>query len=79
MCIRDRAYGWSGLRIDDPAELDSGISAMLAQAGPVLVDVHVARFDNCYPMVPAGAGHHEMLFGPKDLAIPVSAEAGALV
>lgn len=43
---------------------------MLAAPGPVLVDVHVARFDNVYPMVPGGAAHTEMLFGPDDIAAP---------
>jgi acetolactate synthase-1/2/3 large subunit len=61
-----RAYGWHGLRIDDSADLEAGIAEMVDHPGPVLVDVRVARFDNCYPMVPSGAAHNQMLLGPQD-------------
>jgi acetolactate synthase-1/2/3 large subunit len=70
------AYGWRGIRIDDPADLDAGIADMLDHAGPVLVDVHVTRLDNCYPMVPSGAGHTEMLFGPQDRRVALTVSAG---
>ena len=59
------AYGWTALRIDTADALDSGIDAMLAADGPVLVDCRVAKDANCYPMIPSGAAHTEMLFGDE--------------
>ncbi|QDC39167.1 biosynthetic-type acetolactate synthase large subunit [Sphingobium fuliginis ATCC 27551] len=73
------AYGWTGLRIDHPGDLENGIDRMLATQGAVLVDIRVARFDNVYPMVPGGAAHIDMLFGPKDTSAPTPEEAGALL
>ncbi len=55
------AYGWSGFRIDDPAELTASLAHALATPGPVLVEIVTAGAENCYPMLPPGAAHHEML------------------
>ena len=55
------AYGWTGIRIDDIAGLDAGIARMIATPGPVLVDCAVAPLANCFPMMPAGAAHSEIL------------------
>lgn len=73
------AYGWKGIRITDPADLDAGIADMIAHDGPVLVDCHVSRLANCFPMIPSGAAHTEMLLGPDDLAVELGEEAKALV
>lgn len=73
------AFGWRGIRIDHPSELNAGISAMLAHAEPVLVDCHVAQFDNCYPMISSGAAHTEMLLRKTDLVPALPEEAAALV
>src|SRR3546814_7523384 len=60
------AYGWKGIRIEDPADLDAGIAAMLAHDGPVIVDCRVAKEANCLPMIPSGAAHTEMmLYGDR--------------
>ncbi|PZN97419.1 MAG: biosynthetic-type acetolactate synthase large subunit [Alphaproteobacteria bacterium] len=56
-----RAYGWTGLRIDTPAGLDAGIREMLETPGPVLVDCRVVQDENCFPMMPAGAAHNEIV------------------
>ena len=55
------AYGWKGIRISEPAELDAGIEAMLAHDGPVFVDCQVDRDANCLPMIMSGAPHTQML------------------
>jgi acetolactate synthase-1/2/3 large subunit len=55
------AYGWTGIRIDDVAELDGHILRMIETSGPVLVDCRVAPLENCFPMMPAGAAHNEIL------------------
>ncbi|KRB83149.1 acetolactate synthase [Sphingomonas sp. Root710] len=55
------AYGWNGFVIERPDELDAGIARMIDTSGPVLVDCRVAPLANCYPMMPAGAAHNEIL------------------
>lgn len=55
------AYGWKGIRIENEADLDNGIEAMIAHDGPVIVDCCVAKDANCLPMIPSGAAHTDML------------------
>lgn len=55
------AYGIKGLVVENPADLDATIKEMLSHDGPVVVDCRVAKLENCFPMVPAGAAHNEML------------------
>ncbi len=73
------AYGWTGLRVEDPADLDACIAQMVKTDGPVMVDCRVAKLENCFPMVPSGAAHNEMLLGPEEVAGEMSEEAQALV
>lgn len=74
------AYGLSGLRVDDPAKVDDTIKEMMAIDGPVIVDVLVDKEENCYPMIPSGAAHNNMLLGPEDNANkPISEKGKALV
>ncbi|MEI9888542.1 MAG: acetolactate synthase 3 large subunit [Rhizomicrobium sp.] len=55
------AFGCVGLRADKPAELDDKIREMLAVRRPVLFDCRVDPKENCYPMIPSGAAHNEMI------------------
>jgi acetolactate synthase-1/2/3 large subunit len=55
------AYGAVGLRASKVSEVDDIIKEALAAPGPVLVDVPVDQFENCYPMIPAGGCNHEMI------------------
>ncbi len=74
------AFGASGRRVEDPAEIDDAIAWMLATPGAVIVDVAVDPTENCFPMIPSGAAHNEMLLGPGDEAKkPVSEEGMVLV
>ncbi|MGE5723116.1 MAG: acetolactate synthase 3 large subunit [Sphingomonadales bacterium] len=73
------AYGWKGLRIEKPAELDDGIQAMLAYDGPVMVDCRVAKLANCLPMIPSGAAHTEMILQANEVTGEMDDEAKALV
>ncbi len=59
------AYGGVGLRCDKPADLDDAIKAMLDAPAdkPVLLDCRVAALANCFPMIPSGKAHNEMLLG----------------
>ncbi|QMW22952.1 acetolactate synthase 3 large subunit [Sandaracinobacteroides saxicola] len=73
------AYGWKGICIERTSDLDAGIAAMLAHDGPVFVDCRVAKLTNCFPMIPSGAAHTDMILGPEQVAGSVSAGAEALV
>ena len=73
------AYGWKGIRIHDESELDAGIAAMLAHDGPVMVDCRVSKSANCFPMIPSGAAHTEMLLYGDSVAGTMADEAKALV
>jgi acetolactate synthase-1/2/3 large subunit len=75
------AFGASGLRVSAPGDVDRVIKEMLAIDGPVIVDVVVDQLENCFPMIPSGAAHNEMLLGPDDKKAsgPVSEEGMVLV
>jgi acetolactate synthase-1/2/3 large subunit len=60
------AFGCLGLRASNPAELDAKILEMIDSKKPVLFDCVVDPTENCYPMIPSGAAHNEMLLTPDD-------------
>ncbi|MEZ5923961.1 MAG: acetolactate synthase 3 large subunit [Hyphomicrobiaceae bacterium] len=57
------AYGCVGMRCDKPDELDDSIKAMIKVDKPVLFDCRVANLANCFPMIPSGKAHNDMLLG----------------
>jgi acetolactate synthase I/II/III large subunit len=61
------AYGGIGIRCEKPGDLDDAIKAMLKAPNdkPVLFDCRVAALANCFPMIPSGKAHHEMLLGEE--------------
>jgi acetolactate synthase-1/2/3 large subunit len=73
------AYGWKGIRITSEDELDAGIQAMIDYDGPVMVDCRVTKEANCFPMIPSGAAHTEMLLYGDQVAGTLDDEAKALV
>jgi acetolactate synthase-1/2/3 large subunit len=74
------AFGATGRRVELPCDLDDAIAWMLAEPGSVILDVAVDQAENCFPMIPSGAAHNEMLLGPEDEAgQPVSEEGMVLV
>ena len=60
------AFGCVGLRAEKPSELDGKIQEMIAVKKPVLFDCRVDPAENCYPMIPSGGAHNEMLLSPDD-------------
>jgi acetolactate synthase-1/2/3 large subunit len=74
-----QAYGMVGLRAHSVDDLDGVIDEMLATPRPVLVDVCVDQRENCYPMIPSGAGHHQMILSAEEDIAPASEEGAALV
>jgi acetolactate synthase-1/2/3 large subunit len=74
------AFGCVGLRAEKPGDVDPVIREMVKVDRPVVVDVRVDKTENCFPMIPSGAAHNEMLLGPADKAEkPVSEEGMVLV
>ncbi|GBD48670.1 acetolactate synthase 3 large subunit [Methylopila sp. Yamaguchi] len=55
------AYGGTGIRVQDPADLDAAIQAMIDAPGFAVVDCLVDKMENCFPMIPSGRAHNEML------------------
>jgi len=60
------AYGCVGLRATKPEELDDKIIEMINTDRPVIFDCLVDKQENCFPMIPSGKPHNQMLLGPKD-------------
>ncbi len=73
------AYGWKGIRIESEDQLDAGIQAMIDYDGPVIVDCCVHNEANCFPMIPSGAAHTEMILYGDSVAGTMGDEAKALV
>lgn len=73
------AYGWKGIRIESEADLDAGIQAMIDHDGPVIVDCLVAKEANCFPMIPSGAAHTDMILYGDHVAGTMDDAAKALV
>jgi acetolactate synthase-1/2/3 large subunit len=73
------AYGWKGIRIETMDQLDDGIAAMLAHDGPVMVDCMVSQLTNCFPMIPSGAAHTDMILQAEEVSGEMDDEAKALV
>jgi acetolactate synthase I/II/III large subunit len=70
-----KAYGIKGMVISDRTQLKNAIAEMLAHKGPVILNVHVTRDENCYPMVVPGKSNAQMVGlqkrSPKAAAEPV--------
>ncbi|MFN4014121.1 MAG: acetolactate synthase 3 large subunit [Reyranella sp.] len=73
------AFGAKGLRCEDPAKLDDTIKEMIELKHPVIVDVIVDEKENCFPMIPSGAAHNEMLLGPDDKQSAKVSEEGMVL
>src|SRR6266852_2318980 len=74
------AFGAVGRRVERPDEVDDAIREMIDTPRAVILDVAVDQAENCFPMIPSGAAHNEMLLGPEDKAqSPVSEEGMVLV
>ena len=73
------AYGAVGIRAKTPDELDEKIKEMIKIDKPVIFDCVVDKVENCYPMIPSGKPHNQMLLGPEDEEEEVSDEGKTLV
>ncbi len=76
------AFGATGMRCDKAGDLDAAIGEMIKAPGPVIFDCRIAALANCFPMIPSGKAHNEMLLGAdvsdEEVAKAVS-EAGKVM
>ena len=72
-------FGMTGLVAESTDNLDDVIHQMLATDGPVIADIRVAKEENCFPMIPSGAAHCDMILGPDDTEDAISEEGKVLV
>jgi len=80
------AYGCVGLKVEKPGDLEGGIQEMINVKRPVLFDCRVANLTNCFPMIPSGRAHNEILMGAESddveaeaIENAIDAEGAALV
>ena len=73
------AYGCVGIRASKPSELDEKINEMISIDRPVIFDCLVDKTENCYPMIPSGKAHNQMILGPEDENKKISKEGKTLV
>ena len=73
------AFGCKGIQCKDPALLDDAILEMLDYDGPVIFDCLVEKHENCFPMIPSGKPHNEMLLANAEVQGSISAVGAVLV
>ena len=74
-----KSFGIKGLRVDDVSSLDATIDEMISTNGPVIADIRVEKEENCFPMIPSGAAHNEMILSSDDKVADTSESGLALV
>ena len=77
------AFGGKGIQCSDPANLDEAIAEMIAYDGPVIFDCLVEKHENCFPMIPSGKAHNEMLLSsevdPEAIANAIKSDGAVMV
>ena len=73
------AYGCVGIRATKPNELDQKIKEMISVDKPVIFDCVVDKNENCFPMIPSGKPHNQMLLGEKDQEEEEVSEEGKIL
>jgi acetolactate synthase-1/2/3 large subunit len=74
------AFGGVGLVAEKPSEVDDVIKEMISIDNMVIADIRIDPEENCFPMIPSGAAHYDMLLRPADRAAkPISEDGMVLV
>ena len=73
------AFGAKGILCKDPDDLDDAIMDMINHDGPVIFDCLVAKHENCFPMIPSGKAHNEMLLGEAETQGVIKADGAVMV
>ena len=74
-----KSFGIKGLRVDEVSNLGATIDEMINTNGPVIADIRVEKEENCFPMIPSGAAHNEMILSSDDKGADTSESGLALV
>ena len=61
-----KSFGIKGIRINEIDELDHSLDEIINTNGPVIADVRIEKEENCFPMIPSGAAHNEMILNADD-------------
>jgi acetolactate synthase I/II/III large subunit len=69
-----QAFGVKGMVVKERAHLEAAIAEMLAYDGPVLLDAHVTKDENCYPMIAPGKSNAQMIGLPEKHQLEKAAE-----
>ena len=59
------AYGITGIRVTDKAEVSSAIQTAINTPGPVIVEFIVRQEENVYPFIPSGQTVNDMIEEPQ--------------
>lgn len=70
------AFGGVGLRATEAGQLDDVIDEMIATPHPVIADICVTKDENCFPMIPSGQAHNEMILADEDKERPSVTDKG---
>ncbi len=73
------AFGAKGILCKDPKDLDDAILEMIRHPGPVIFDCLVEKHENCFPMIPSGKPHNEMLMGEASVEQAIESSGAVLV
>ena len=73
------AFGAKGILCKDPDDLDDAIMEMINHDGPVIFDCLVEKHENCFPMIPSGKAHNEMLLGEAETQGVIDAKGSVMV
>src|SRR5699024_2530149 len=77
------AFGCRGRQVSEPGDLDDAIREMIEYDGPFILDVLVEKHENCFPMIPSGKPHNEMLLGDmesaEDIGTAIQTDGAVLV
>jgi len=73
------SFGITGLRCTDPNDVDDIITQMVETPGPVIVDMVVTKEENCFPMIPGGAAHNEIMLSIRDQQEQKQSEEGMVL
>jgi acetolactate synthase-1/2/3 large subunit len=73
------AYRGTGFQVAKPADLDAAIMKMIETPGPVILDCLVDQTENCFPMIPSGKAHNEMILSAGEERSEISEEGKMLV
>ena len=74
-----KSFGIKGIRVNEIDELDHSLDEIINTDGPVIADIRIEKEENCFPMIPSGAAHNEMILSADDNNINISEVGFALV